>query len=213
MAELMTALNPLTGALYREGLEFTRLSREMFVVLAGKYPHPQTVVPGGVSSTVSMQTLNEYHSKLGRIFDYAHRMMAVWDDIPEFFYECDERYKQVGARPMNLIDPGYWDDPHAYDARYETCNQRPISDRPARQPDQPLPLVEQAHPAQAHRQELEGQVHLGVHPTLGSACGGGRRLRPPLYDRDGAEAPTQRLHRGDRPESADAGPQGVHARA
>src|ERR671930_2634533 len=26
MAELMTALNPLTGALYREGLEFTRLS-------------------------------------------------------------------------------------------------------------------------------------------------------------------------------------------
>ena len=42
MAELMTALNPLTGKLYREGLEFTRLSREMFVVLAGKYPHPQT---------------------------------------------------------------------------------------------------------------------------------------------------------------------------
>ena len=123
MAELMTALNPLTGALYREGLEFTRLSREMFVVLAGKYPHPQTVVPGGVSSTVSMQTLNEYHSKLGRIFDYAHRMMAVWDDIPEFFYDCDERYKQVGTRPMNLVDPGYWDDPYAYDARYETCNQ------------------------------------------------------------------------------------------
>jgi hydrogenase large subunit len=123
MAELMTALNPLTGALYREGLEFTRLSREMFVVLAGKYPHPQTVVPGGVSSTVSLQTLNEYHSKLGRIFDYAHKMMAVWDDIPEFFYECDERYKQVGTRPMNLIDPGYWDDPHAYDARYENCNQ------------------------------------------------------------------------------------------
>lgn len=46
MAELMTALNPLTGTLYREGLEFTRLPRQMFVVLAGKYPHPQTVVPG-----------------------------------------------------------------------------------------------------------------------------------------------------------------------
>src|SRR5919198_3271133 len=123
MAELMTALNPLTGALYREGLDFTRLSREMFVVLAGKYPHPQTVVPGGVSSTVTLQSLNEYHAKLGRIFDYAHRMLAVWDDIPQFFYECDERYKQVGARPMNLIDPGYWDDPYAYDATYENCNE------------------------------------------------------------------------------------------
>ena len=122
MADLMTALNPLTGSLYREGLEFTRLSREMFVVLAGKYPHPQTVVPGGVSSTLSLQTLNEYHSKLGRILDYAQRMMAVWDDIPAFFYECDERYRQVGARPANHIEPGFWDQPDAYDATYENCN-------------------------------------------------------------------------------------------
>ncbi|TQM11101.1 nickel-dependent hydrogenase large subunit [Pseudonocardia kunmingensis] len=122
MAELMTALTPLTGQLYREGLEFTRLSREMFVTLAGKYPHPQTVVPGGVSSTLTLQTLNEYHSRLGKIFDYAQRMLGVWNDIPEFFYEADERYMQVGARPTNLIDPGYWDDPFAYDATYENCN-------------------------------------------------------------------------------------------
>ncbi len=122
MADLMTALNPLTGALYREGLEFTRLSREMFVILAGKYPHPQTVVPGGVSSTLTLQSLNEYHAKLGRIFDYAQRMLAVWNDIPEFFYECDERYRQVGYRPTNMIEPGFWDDPYAYDAKYENCN-------------------------------------------------------------------------------------------
>jgi hydrogenase large subunit len=122
MADLMTALNPLTGSLYREGLEFTRLSRQMFVILAGKYPHPQTVVPGGVSSTVSMQTLNEYHSLLSQVFDYAQRMLAVWNDIPEFFYDCDDRYRDVGSRPMNLIDPGYWDDPYAYDASYATCD-------------------------------------------------------------------------------------------
>jgi len=123
MADLMTALNPLTGTLYREGLEFTRLSREMFVILGGKYPHPQTVVPGGVSTTLTLQTLNEYHSKLGRIFDYAQRMLAVWNDIPEFFYEADERYHKVGSRPFNLIDPGFWDDPYAYDAKYENCNE------------------------------------------------------------------------------------------
>ncbi|MDP8958862.1 MAG: nickel-dependent hydrogenase large subunit [Actinomycetota bacterium] len=123
MADLMTALNPLTGSLYKEGLEFTRLSREMFVILAGKYPHPQTVVPGGVSSTVTLQTLNEYHSRLGKIFDYAQRMMAVWDDIPGFFFEADERYRMVGYRPANFIDPGYWDDPYLYDATYQTCNE------------------------------------------------------------------------------------------
>jgi hydrogenase large subunit len=123
MAELMTALNPLTGRLYREGLEFTRLSREMFVLLAGKYPHPQTVVPGGVSSTITLQSLNEYHARLGKIFDYAQRLIAVWDDIPAFFYSADERYRQVGARPASQIDPGYWDDPYAYDADYAHCNE------------------------------------------------------------------------------------------
>ncbi len=123
MSDLMTALNPLTGALYREGLEFTRLSREMVVILTGKYPHPQNVVPGGVSTTVTLQTLNEYHSRLGKIFDYAQRMMAVWDDIPAFFYEADDRYQFVGYRPTTQIDPGYWDDPYAYDATYENCNE------------------------------------------------------------------------------------------
>jgi hydrogenase large subunit len=122
MAEIMTALNPLTGELYREGLEFTRLAREKFALLHGKYPHPQTIVPGGVSSTITMQTLNEYQSKQGRVFDYAQRMIGVWDDIATFFYEADERYKQVGARPMNFIDNGYWDDPHAYDADYAHCD-------------------------------------------------------------------------------------------
>jgi hydrogenase large subunit len=123
MAELMTALNPLTGRLYGEGLEFTRLAREKFAILHGKYPHPQTIVPGGVSSTITLQTLNEYHSKLGRIFDYAQRMIHVWDDITDFFYEADERYKEVGRRPVNLVDLGYWDDPFAYDATYERCNE------------------------------------------------------------------------------------------
>jgi hydrogenase large subunit len=123
MADLMTALNPLTGDLYREGLEFTRLSREMFVLLQGKFPHPQAVVPGGVSTTLNIQTLNEYHARLGRIFDYAKRMLAIWDDIPEFFYDCDDRYRMVGARPGSQIDPGYWDDYTAYDATYEHCNE------------------------------------------------------------------------------------------
>ena len=123
IAELMEALNPLTGKLYREGLEFTRLAREQFSLLAGKFPHPQTVVPGGVSTTVTLQTLNEYHARLAKTFDYAQRMLAVWDDLADFFEEADERYLQVGERPLNLIDSGYWDDPWAYDATYANCNE------------------------------------------------------------------------------------------
>jgi hydrogenase large subunit len=123
MSDLMTALNPLTGTLYREGLDFTRLSREQFSILHGKYPHPQTIVPGGVSTTFDQRVLNEYHARVGQCFGYARRMVAVWDDITEFFYEADERYRLVGSRPTNFIDPGFWDDPYAYDAKYETCNE------------------------------------------------------------------------------------------
>ncbi len=123
MSDLMTELNPLTGKLYREGLEFTRLCRESFALLHGKYPHPQTIVPGGVSTTTTLQTLNEYHARLAKLFDYAQRMVAVWDDIADFFYEADERYRDVGYRPTNHVDPGFWDDPYAYDATYENCNE------------------------------------------------------------------------------------------
>ncbi len=59
MSELMTDLTPLTGKLYLEGLYYTRLAREAYVLIGGKYPHPQTVVPGGVSTTIDASDLNE----------------------------------------------------------------------------------------------------------------------------------------------------------
>jgi len=32
----------------------TRLAREAYVLICGKYPHPQTIVPGGMSSTITL---------------------------------------------------------------------------------------------------------------------------------------------------------------
>ena len=121
IADIMTALNPLVGTLYLEGLHMTRTPREAYALLYGKYPHPQTVVPGGLSTTVSLKELNETHNRIIRTIDYGKRGVFIWEDLTEFFYEADPRYKQVGARPKNLIDPGIWDDPFAYDATYRNC--------------------------------------------------------------------------------------------
>jgi hydrogenase large subunit len=121
IAEIMTALNPLTGKLYLEGLQMTRTPREAYATLFGKYPHPQTVVPGGLSSTVSLQQLNETHTRIVRTIDHGKRGVFIWEDITQFFYEADPRYKQVGARRKNLIDTGIWDDPFAYDATYNNA--------------------------------------------------------------------------------------------
>ena len=51
MKDLMNALNPLTGKIYLESLEYTRVGRIMCMQMYGKYPHPSTLVPGGVSTT------------------------------------------------------------------------------------------------------------------------------------------------------------------
>jgi hydrogenase large subunit len=73
IAEIMTDMTPLTGKLYAEALHMTRVAREAYVLIGGKYPHPQ--------------------------------------------------YRQVGARPRNLIETGQWDDPFAYDGTYENVDE------------------------------------------------------------------------------------------
>lgn len=119
ISDIMTALNPLTGQLYLEGLHATRGPREAYSLLYGKYPHPQTVVPGGLSTAVDMRKLNETHNRIIRAIDFGKKGVYIWDDLTQFFYDADPKYKEVGARPKNLIDCGIWDDPFNFEGSYE----------------------------------------------------------------------------------------------
>ena len=119
---IMTDLNPLTGSLYLEALHMTRVAREAYVVIGAKYPHPETIIPGGMMTTLTLTTMNEYFVRLQRFFDYSRKCVAIWDDLCDFFYDVDSRYRRVGARQANMIDPGIWDDPEAYDATYANVN-------------------------------------------------------------------------------------------
>lgn len=121
ISDIMTALTRETGELYREALRMSRVAREAYVVIGGKYPHPQTMVPGGVSSTIDTSDLNLMLLRIAKFPDYAKRVVAVWDDIIDFFYEADARHRDVGAGRKNFIDLGQWDDPFAYDGTFENC--------------------------------------------------------------------------------------------
>ncbi len=118
---LMDDLNPLTGHLYVEALHMTRLAREAYVLICGKYPHPQTIVPGGMSSTVTLTVMNEMFVRLAQFFDYSKKIAGIWDDITEFFYDANPRYQDVGRRRANMIDTGIFDHPDAYDASYKNA--------------------------------------------------------------------------------------------
>ncbi|MBA3336235.1 MAG: nickel-dependent hydrogenase large subunit [Chloroflexia bacterium] len=122
IGDIMTDLNPLTGGLYLGGLQMTRVAREAYVLIGAKYPHPETVIPGGMSTTVTLTMFNEVYTRLRQLFDYCKQTVAIWDDICDFFYDVNPEYKKVGARPANMIDSGIWDDPFAYDGSYERCD-------------------------------------------------------------------------------------------
>lgn len=119
ISEIMTALTRETGALYVEALRVARLAREAYVVIGGKYPHPQTMVPGGISSTIDTSDLNVMFLRIAKLPDYAQQVVAIWNDVVDFFFEADSRYREAGAGPMSFISLGQWDDPLAYDATYE----------------------------------------------------------------------------------------------
>ncbi len=123
VGDIMRDLNPLEGSLYLEAIGMTRIAREAYVLIGGKFPHPQTVVPGGVSATVNLTTFNEIYLRLQQFFDYSKRVVTIYDDLCNFFYDADPKYRDVGRTTANLIDSGIWDDPYAYDATYENCNE------------------------------------------------------------------------------------------
>lgn len=115
---MMEDMNPLTGKLYLEALHMTRVAREAYVLICGKYPHPQTIVPGGMSSTITLTVMNEVLTRIGQFFDYSKRAALFWDDLTWFFYEANPEYQKVGARRANMIDTGIFDHHEAYDATY-----------------------------------------------------------------------------------------------
>ena len=119
---IMTDLNPLTGKLYLEALKMTRVAREAYVLLGGKYPHPETIIPGGVTTTITTTTFNEFYLRIQQFFDYAKKCVGIWDDIFDFFYECDIRFFECGRLSPTMIDFGQWDHEDYYDATYANCN-------------------------------------------------------------------------------------------
>ncbi|MGQ0764671.1 MAG: nickel-dependent hydrogenase large subunit, partial [Gemmatimonadota bacterium] len=121
--EIMTDLNPLSGGLYLEALHMTRVAREAYVLICGKYPHPQTIVPGGMSSTITLTVMNEMYVRMSQFFDYGKKIAGIWEDLTQFFYEANPDYKKVGARRANMIDTGIFDDPDAYDATYSGATE------------------------------------------------------------------------------------------
>jgi hydrogenase large subunit len=120
IGDIMRALNPFTGEFYREALQVSRYTREMFCLMEGRHVHPSTLYPGGVGTTPTIQLFTDYLSRLMRYVEFMKRVVPMHDDLFDFMYEALPGYEEVGRRRVLLGCWGSLNDPEACDFDYRT---------------------------------------------------------------------------------------------
>jgi len=123
IADIMTALNPFEGEFYRETLQVSRLTREMFCLMEGRHVHPSTLYPGGVGTVPTIQVFTDYLVRLMKYVDFMKRCVPLHDDLFDFFYQALPGYEKVGQRRILLGCWGSWQDPDVCDYKYENMNR------------------------------------------------------------------------------------------
>ncbi len=118
IADIMRSLNPLEGEFYREALQVSRYTREMFCLMEGRHVHPSTLYPGGVGTVASVQLFTDYLSRLMRYVEFMKRVVPLHDDLFDFFYEALPGYEEVGRRRILLGCWGALNDPDHCDFTY-----------------------------------------------------------------------------------------------
>jgi hydrogenase large subunit len=119
IGDIMRSLNPLEGEFYREALQVSRTTREMFCLMEGRHVHPSTLYPGGVGTVPTIQLFTDYLTRLMRYVEFMKRVVPMHDDLFDFFYEALPGYEQVGFRRTLLGCWGSFQDPDHCDFQYK----------------------------------------------------------------------------------------------
>ena len=88
------ALNPFTGSFYRETLQMSRMTREMFCLMEGRHVHPSTLYPGGVGTVPTVQLFTDYLVRLMKYVEFMKKVVPLHDDLFDFFYEALPGYEE-----------------------------------------------------------------------------------------------------------------------
>ena len=119
IGDIMRSLNPIEGDFYREALQVSRYTREMFCLMEGRHVHPSTLYPGGVGTVPTIQLMTDYMTRLMRYVEFMKRVVPLHDDLFDFFYEALPGYEHVGERRILLGCWGSLNDPAHCDFKYE----------------------------------------------------------------------------------------------
>jgi hydrogenase large subunit len=119
IADIMKALNPFVGSFYREALQMSRMTREMFCLMEGRHVHPSTLYPGGVGTVPTVQLFTDYLVRLMKYVEFMKKVVPLHDDLFDFFYEALPGYEKVGQRRVLLGCWGSFNNPAVCDYSYK----------------------------------------------------------------------------------------------
>ncbi len=119
IGDIMRALNPFTGDFYRETLQVSRYTREMFCLMEGRHVHPSTLYPGGVGTVPTVQLFTDYLVRLMRYVEFMKKCLPLHEDLFNFWYEALPGYEKVGQRRILLGCWGSFNNPDTCDYRYQ----------------------------------------------------------------------------------------------
>jgi hydrogenase large subunit len=122
IGDIMVALNPFSGEFYREALQMSRLTREMFCLMEGRHAHPSTLYPGGVGTVASVQLFTDYLVRLMKYVEFMKKVVPLHNDLFDFFYEALPGYEHVGERRILLGCWGAWNNPAVCDYTYKNMS-------------------------------------------------------------------------------------------
>jgi hydrogenase large subunit len=123
IADIMKALNPFTGSFYREALQMSRMTREMFCLMEGRHVHPSTLYPGGVGTVPTVQLFTDYIVRLMKYVEFMKKVVPLHDDLFDFFYEALPGYEEVGRRRVLLGCWGSFNNTAACDYTYKKMSE------------------------------------------------------------------------------------------
>jgi hydrogenase large subunit len=184
IADIMRACNPFEGALYREALQMSRLTREMFCLMEGRHVHPSTVYPGGTGTVATPQLFSDYLVRLLKFIDFAKRVVPLNDDLFDFFYDALPGYEHVGERRVLLGCWGSFQDPDVVDYSYEHMTEwgRAMKVTPGIVVDGELVTTDLV------------EINLGIRILLGSSYYDDWEDEPMYVARDPLGNPVDRRH-------------------
>jgi hydrogenase large subunit len=122
IGDIMKSLNPFEGEFYRQALQMSRMTREMFCLMEGRHVHPSTLYGGGVGTQATIQVFTDYMTRLMKYVEFMKRVVPLHDDLFNFFYEAIPGYEEVGRRRIMLGCWGCFQNPERSNFSYRNMS-------------------------------------------------------------------------------------------